>query len=614
MALGLECRRCEFPAPSLDDTGLCSFCATLPAVVPYIPQQEPEVDEQEPEVDPETVYAEESASSTKAVVFRDYQLECMDRTFEQLEIYNSTLIVKATGTGKTIMFAGIIDRWTSGRVIVMAHRDELIQQACKKIKLVTGERCDVEMGESRADSSIMYTKSKCVVTSVQTMGRANRMKRFNPNDFGLLVIDEAHHAAASSYLAVIEYFRQNPALKVIGVTATPDRADEKALGQIFESVAFEYGILDGISDGWIVPIDQKLVYIAGLDLSRCRTSDGDLSKADLSRIMEEEERCHEITSAVLQNAHGQTLIFTVSVKQAEMISDILNRHEAGCSRWVCGEARTCPMDVRRDILGSFARNEFQYLVNCSVLLEGYDEPNISTVAMARPTKSRSLYTQIIGRGTRPLDGTVDGISTADGRKAAIAASEKPSILILDFVGNSGKHKLICTADILGGDYEDAVVAKAIEAVKSASSRNERLDMLKALRDAEQALKEVERKRREGIKADARTRLKSVDPFDVFDIAAKREPEYQKGLPLSKWHTNVLKAAKIEIGRMTYTAADQLCNEITRRWKNKLCTFPQAKCLRRAGFTTADSMTFQEAGEWITKLKASNWKMPIPEGM
>jgi len=593
------CTACGFPADEVNADGLCPQCAG-----------DVLVDDDEPTTPPPS-----------GIVLRDYQTACVERTYEALETARSTLIVKATGLGKTISVAEIIRRWNSdtrGRVLFMGHSDELIRQACHKIKQMTGEECDVEMGEQRADTSIMYQRAKVVVTSVQTMARAKRMRRFNPSDWGLLVIDEAHHAIAPSYLAVTEYFQQNPDLKLIGLTATPDRADEAAMGRVFETVAFEYGIVDGINDGWLVPIEQQLVTVAGLDLSRVRTTAGDLNQGDLARILEEEERCHEVASATLQLSEGPTLIFTASVRQAELIAQIINRHSPGEAEWICGDQIACPMDLRRSILQRFSTGRFRYLVNCSILLEGYDEPTIRTIVMARPTKSRSLYAQVIGRGTRTLPGVIDGLDESAARRQAIAASGKPKMLVLDLAGNAGRHKLITTADILGGNFDDEIIARAIESTKQASARNERIDTLAALRHAVEEKKEAERRQRERITADARVRSRRVDPFDVFDLTPRREPEYGKGRPPAPWSLKILDKAKIPHQNISYERARQLAEEQLARWKKDLATYKQVTVLLRAGYPQPQNFTFSQASAEIDYLAKHGWKKrdiptPAPAG-
>ena len=590
------CRRCQFPADELNHSGYCRFCAqvikdetTTPASS-MVPAQT------------ETVIGE--------FALRLFQENCVEQTFEQLNAYTSTLIVMATGTGKTITIGAIIHRWEEGHVLFMVHRDELMRQACDKLYRMSGEKCDVEMGEARADSSIMYQRAKVVVTSVQTMSRRNRMQRFNPHEYGLLVIDEAHHSCAPSYLAVIAHFQQNPKLKLIGLTATPDRADERALGQVFQSVAFEYGILDAINDGWLVPIEQQFVRIKGLDLSQVRTTAGDLNQGDLAKIMEEEERCHEVASATRQLADGPTLVFAASVRQAELISEILNRHESRSSEWICGDALKCPMDMRHSILERFTQGQFRFLVNCAILLEGYDEPTIRTIVMARPTKSRSLYSQIIGRGTRPLAGTVDGIAEAEDRRGSIATSGKTALLVLDLVGNSGKHKLITTADILGGNYDDEIVAKATEAAQKASARGERIAMLDALRNAMEERKTAEQKRRQRVVADAKVSMKVIDPFVVFDIMPEREPEYSRGRPPAPWVTKILDKAKIPWDhKMGYERTAQLAKAQIERWQKHLATYKQVAVLRRAGYENASDFTFEQASKEMDYLSKNGWRKP-----
>ncbi len=295
---------------------------------------------------------------------RAYQVEALEGIRTQLEANNSTLLVMATGLGKTIVFAQTVKEYMEwGRVMVLAHREELISQAWRQLKAVTGCEADVEMADYRANSYGAF-RSRIVVSTIQTqvagMAGKGRMTKFDPNEFNLIVVDEAHHSAAKSYKRVIEYYRQNPDLKVLGVTATPDRADEKALGQIFETVAYEYGIREGIEDGWLVPIRQQSVYVEGLDYSSVRTTAGDLNGADLARVLEFEETLHRIASPTIELCGDKkTLVFAASLAQAERLTEILNRHKSGSAKWVHGGT---PKEVRRDLFPEYANGGFQYLV------------------------------------------------------------------------------------------------------------------------------------------------------------------------------------------------------------------------------------------------------------
>lgn len=565
---------------------------------------------------------------------RNYQRTCYDNVFEALQSARSTLVVMPTGAGKTIVFGCIARDWPHGRVLVVAHRDELIRQAADKVGRIVGEDCSIEMGSRRADDDVYYGKSHVVVTSVQTMSRPTRHERFDPNEFGLLIFDEAHHAVAESYLRVLGYFRTNPNLKTLGVTATPDRADEEALGQVFESVSFEYGIRDAIQDGWLVPIQQQLVWVDGLDFSACRTTAGDLNQGDLAKIMEMEKSLHGVVYPTMDIAGDRkTLVFTASVAQAERGCEIANRHKPGSAEWISGST---PIDDRRAILSRYAKGDFQFLFNCAIALEGFDEPTIEVVAMARPTKSRALYAQAIGRGTRPLAGAVDGLDTSDERRAAIASSEKPNMLVLDFVGNSGRHKLIHATDVLGVEYDDQVLEEALAEIEAKSKQGEPLDVEDAFRmaaerreaarrqkeidearrsraDQEAAIRQQDADRRRDIRAKASYGTKAVDPFSVLDVAPQREPGWHKGRKPSVKMLAFLRnqgVAEPQLEQLSFVHAQQLIREIIRRREDHLCTYKQAKLLKRHGYD--GDMGFEEASRIITQLASNNWKpVPVP---
>lgn len=541
------------------------------------------------------------------MILRPYQEDAVQGVFSQLQDHKSALVVLPTGCGKTIVFAEVSRRWQQGRVLVLAHREELIFQASHKITKVTGEECDIEMGEYYADRRSLLDQCRVVISTVQTMSRTRRHSRFHPEEFGLVIIDEAHHSTSKTYKAVTEYFQH---AKILGVTATPDRADEAALGQVFESVAAEYDLPTAIQDGWLVPIEQQFVFVEGLDFSNIKTTAGDLNQGELAEVLETESNLHEIVYPTLDIAkEKKTLMFTASVAQAERVCEIANRYKPDCARWICGDLIKTPKEARRDTLKSFANGDFQMLINCGVLLEGYDEPGIEVVAVARPTKSRSLYSQVIGRGTRTLPGVIDGLATAEERKAAIAASAKPSVLVLDFVGNSGRHKLIHTGDILGGNYDDEIVAEATKAVQAASKAGERKDMLTALHDAQEAKHEAERKLRERLVAKAQYQTKLINPFAVWDLMPQREPGWHHGRKPTDGQAAALEKMGLkakEINAVSFCQASQLIDESQKRRAANLCSFRQAKVLARFGYETKE-LGFKEAGALIETLAKNGWK-------
>lgn len=537
---------------------------------------------------------------------RPYQTEAVDRICDELQHKTSTLIVMPTGTGKTIIFAHVIQRMMNGgRALVLAHRKELIDQAVHRIGDATGLICDIEMADQQADRRKLW-ETPVVVGSIQTqIAGANgfrRMDRFDPAQFGLVIVDEAHHAPAASYRHVLDYYRRNPKLKVLGVTATPDRADEQALGQVFDSVAYDYELQAAIDDGWVVPIKQAFAMIESLDFSHCKSRDGDINGAELARELEYEGPLHEVATAAIEHATDRkTLIFGARIQHVIRLSEILNRHRPGCSTYLVDRMNR---DDRAASLAAYRAGEHQFLVNCGIASEGFDIPDIGCVVQARPTKSRALYAQQAGRGTRTLPGTVDGIDTADERRAAIAASDKPDLLILDLVGNSGRHRLVTSLDILGGRYEDDVIDLAIREAQKGQGPFDPLEALHAAeREAQRLAREADEKRRRFIQAKGKTKLTWRDPFDVFDMTPNRVPGWHKGRPPSDRQRAFLEKRRVEekvLDGLDFTRASQLIGKLMDRQDRGLCTYRQAKTLRKFGKNPTD-MSFAEASQTLDQL-------------
>jgi superfamily II DNA or RNA helicase len=547
---------------------------------------------------------------------RDYQQEAHDSIFEEWKSVTSTLAVAPTGCGKTVLFAMVCQSMQPKRCMVIAHREELIFQARDKIYQTTGLECGIEMANLFVNNSL-FGDLPVIVSTVQTQNSAwgdrKRMGRFNPRDFGVLIIDEAHHGTAESYKTLINYYKHNnPDIKVLGVTATPDRADEIALGQVYETVAFDYEILDAIHDGWLVPVDQQFVSTT-IDFSELRTTAGDLNGADLAAVMEAEDNMQRVAGSSIQIiGKRRAIVFTASVHQAEMVSSIFNRHRSGMSEWVCG---TTNKDDRRGILERFKSGQTQVVCNCGVLTEGFDDPGVEVIIMGRPTKSRSLYAQMAGRSTRPLPGLVDGQPDKDARKAAIASSAKPSCLIVDFVGNSGRHKLVSSADILGGKVSEEAVARAIETAKE---KGEAVRISDVLDEEEEKIQEqaAERRRQEEARkarlvAKVKFSTKQINPFDLLQIRpVTRDRCWDAGKQLSEKQKSVLLKVGVNPDDMPYAQAKQVLNEQFRRWNKKLASLKQLNVLKRFGYTDPN-MEFKTASDLLTRLAGNRWK-PLPK--
>ncbi len=515
----------------------------------------------------------------------------------------------------TIYFAHIANHYRQfGRIMVLAHREELIFQAKDKMHTITGVKADVEMGDWWAGGSF-FCVSDIVVSTIQTQiaGREDkRMTRFNPDDFSLLVVDEAHHAPSESYKKVIAHYQQNPNLKVLGVTATPDRHDKKAMGQIFDEVAYSYDIRDGIDDGWLVPIEQMSVFVAGLDYSEVKSQADDLNGKDLARVLEFEENLHAIADPTVRLTNNEkTLIFAATVAQAERLTEIINRYKPNSAQFVCGKT---PKDYRRDMFRDYAEGQFQYLVNVGVATEGFDEPSIECVVLARPTKSRSLFTQMIGRGTRPLTGLVDQYDDATERRDAIHASPKPALKVIDFVGNSGKHKLITTADILGGSYDSEVVELAAKnAAEKSASTGKPADVASELL---QAMQEMERRRaareesvwRDQIKLRAKYSTAKVSPFDVLDVNPVRVEKWNEKKQPSPKQLAWLSKMGVNTDGMGYAHARQVIDNLIKRIETGKPSYKQTKQLYKRGIDTS-KITFKQAGIMMGELSRNGWQTP-----
>lgn len=534
---------------------------------------------------------------------RPYQKASIDCAFREWENHRSTLIVLPTGLGKTVVIAGIVAHAQPHRALILAHREELIFQALDKVGRFTGLSGEIEMGKIHANG-MFGNIAPFVVSTVQTQcsggDGGGRMTKFIPTDFDYLIIDEAHHATSSTYQRIMAYYSQNPKLKILGVTATPDRADEEALGKVFDSVAYNYEIIDAIHSGWLVPIEQQMVTVQGLDFSGVRTTAGDLNQGDLSAILDMEQNLQGIAVPTVEICKDKrAIVFAATVEQAERLSEILNRYRPDKSDWVCGKT---PKEDRRRILSDFKDGKLQYVVNVGVLTEGFDDSGVEVVIMARPTKSRALYAQMAGRGIRPHDSVASllgGCASDAERVTMIRNSVKPRCLIVDFVGNAGRHKLCTTADILGGNYEDDVVESAVKEAKEKGIRGEPVDMTEELAKAQEK-KVREMAKRAGLQARAKFLVSKIDPFNAWDITPHQERGWDRGKRLSEGQRSVLlNCCKVNPDEIPYHLGRQLIDEYFKRVKSGMCSLGQANLLKKNGIRVP--LKFAEAKRAIDEI-------------
>lgn len=527
---------------------------------------------------------------------RDYQEACVEAVREELRKPNvrGTMVLLATGLGKTQVACELIRTWR-GRACFIAHRAELIEQAARRIEQFTGGWPEIEKASSHASPTAKST----VVASIQSLCRPRRMERFARDAFDLIIVDEVHHGTASSYRAVLDYFNE---AALVGLTATPDRADGEALGQILDSVAYRYEIDAAIADGWLAPIVTRSVAVDAIDFSSVGTVAGDFNQGQLDEVMAREESLHGVARPAVDLAGDRpTIIFTTSVANAHRLAEIIDRYTRdGNAVAVDG---SMPTDERREVLRRYESGEAQFLVNVGIATEGYDHPPTACVVMGRPTKSRALYVQMLGRGTRggpnfPIPGKTD-------------------CLVLDFKGNAGKHQVVGAADALAGDISD----QGLEAIKEELDRAEEpMSIQEALEKARERW--LEKKRAEQLAAVERGRVvadvayRTYEPNPYVALGVKRDYLHERYgyAPATSKQLGMLRAvmgrdAKNIPEHLGKQEASRLIGEIVSRRKKGLCTYAQMQTLAKQG-VDARRMSFRAASEVIDAIAKNGWR-PLP---
>ncbi|MBT0946930.1 DEAD/DEAH box helicase [Streptococcus lutetiensis] len=492
-----------------------------------------------------------------------------------------TLLVLPTGCGKTIVFSKIIeDRVRLGeRVLVLAHRSELLEQASDKLKTATGLGTALEKAESTSIGSWF----RVVVGSVQTLQREKRLSQFPPDYFDTIVIDEAHHAISDGYQRVLQHFED---ANVLGVTATPDRTDKQNLGKYFDSLAYEYSLIDAIKSGYLSKITALTVPLT-LDISKVSMSAGDFKASEVGTALDPylEQIADEM---VKQCADRKTVVFLPLVKTSKKFRDILNKKGFKAAE-VNGES-----EDRAEILEDFDKGKYNVLCNSMLLTEGWDCPTVDCVVVLRPTKSRSLYSQAIGRGTRLAPG-------------------KENLLILDFLWHTERHELCRPAHLITDSPE--VAKKMVE--NMAEQTNQQFELLEA---EETASKDVVAEREEALAkqlSEMRKRKRRlVDPLQFeMSIQAEDLADYVPAFgwqqaPPSEQQINALEKFGIftdDIGNAG--KASLLLDKLKKRQIEGLTTPKQIRLLERYGFKNVGMWTFDGASSLINRIAANGWRVP-----
>lgn len=512
---------------------------------------------------------------------RPYQQEAKDHIFEEWNKgIKRTLLVLPTGCGKTIVFAKVAEECVrrGDRVLILAHRGELLEQAADKIGKATGLKCATE----KAADSCLGSWFRIVVGSVQSLMRLKRLSQFKPDYFDTIIIDEAHHCLSDSYQRVLKYFSE---AQVLGVTATPDRGDMKNLGEVFESLAYEYTLPKAIKSGYLSPI-KALTLPLKMDLTGVSIQAGDFKASDISTALDPYlyQIADEMTNYCLDR---KTVVFLPLVKTSQKFRDILNEKGFQAAE-VNGESQN-----RADTLTDFDSGKYNVLCNSMLLTEGWDCPSVDCIVVLRPTKVRSLYSQMVGRGTRLYPG-------------------KDHLLLLDFLWNTERHELCHPADLICTDKEvSQQMTKNIEEAGCPVNIEEAEQ--KASKDVVAQREESLAKQLEEMK---HRKKKLVDPLQ-FEMSIQAE-DLSGYVPAFGWEmappSDKQKATLEKLGILpdeidNAGKATKLLERLDKRKQEGLTTPKQIRFLEGRGFQHVGTWQFETAKNMIDRIAAAGWRIP-----
>lgn len=513
---------------------------------------------------------------------RPYQQEAKDAIFEQWDNgVKKTLLVLPTGCGKTVVFAKVTEDCVrqGNRVLILAHRGELLDQAADKLMKTTGLGCALE----KAENTCLGSWFRVVVGSVQSLMRQKRLDQFPEDFFDTIIIDEAHHCISDSYQKVLQHF---PDAQILGVTATPDRGDMQNLGQFFESLAYEYTLPKAIKEGYLTPI-KALTIPLKIDMSSVSIQAGDFKVGDIGTALDPylEGIAEEMKKYC---SDKKTVVFLPLVKTSQKFRDLLNEHG-----FQAAEVNGTSQD-RAEILADFEDGKYNVLCNSMLLTEGWDCPSVDCIVVLRPTKIRSLYCQMVGRGTRLFPG-------------------KDHLLLLDFLWHTERHELCHPASLICSNEE--VAQKMTENLEEAAGCP--ID----IEEAEQkASEDVVAQREESLAKQLaemkRRKKKLVDPLQ-FEMSIQAEDlsgyvpafGWEMGPPSDKQKSTLEKLGILPDQIENAGKAAKLLDRLDKRRNEGLTTPKQIRFLEGRGFQHVGTWQFDTARKLIDRIAANGWRIP-----
>lgn len=511
---------------------------------------------------------------------RPYQQEAKEAIQAEWAKGNrKTLLVLPTGTGKTIVFSKLIeDQVRSGeRALVLAHRGELLEQAADKLSQSTGLGCAVE----KADETCLGSWFRVVVGSVQSLMREKRLKQFPTDYFDTIIVDEAHHCLSDSYQRVLDHFDA----KVLGVTATPDRGDMRNLGQYFESLAYEYTLPKAIKEGYLSPIKAQTIPLK-LDLTGVGMQSGDFKVGDIGTALD--PYLYQIADEMAKCCMDRkTVVFLPLIKTSQKFKAILESKGFAAAE-VNGDSKD-----RAEVLADFDAGKYNVLCNSMLLTEGWDCPSVDCIVVLRPTKIRSLYCQMVGRGTRLQSG-------------------KEDLLLLDFLWHTERHELCHPASLICENEE--VAKKMTENIEAAGCP---VDIEAAER---QAAEDVVAQREEALAKKLQEmksrKRKLVDPLQ-FEMSIQAE-DLASYVPAFGWEMSPPSDKQIQTLEKLGILPDEIDNagkaaklldRLDKRRMEGLTTPKQIRFLEGRGFQHVGTWQFETAKTLIDRIAGNGWKVP-----
>lgn len=515
------------------------------------------------------------------IELRPYQENAVSSVLQEWDKgHQHTLLVLPTGTGKTVVFSKIIERKVNqgNKALILAHRGELLDQAKEKLLLTSGLTASLE----KAESTSVGSDEPVTVASVQTLSQEKRLAKFPSNYFDVIVVDEAHHCMSDSYQRILTHF---DSADVLGVTATPDRADQKNLGQFFDSKAYEYTLHQAVRDGYLCPVKAQMIPLE-LDIKNVGISNGDYAVGEIGNALE--PYLNQIALEMLNYCKGRkTVVFLPLVKTSQKFCELLNVHGLNAVE-VNGNSKD-----RDQILQDFENGEYEVLCNSMLLTEGWDCPAVDTIVVLRPTKVRSLYQQMIGRGMR-------------------LSPNKKELLLLDFLWMTERHDLCRPSALISKNDE---IAKRID--KMIMNNESGVGLLEA---EEQAGKDIVREREEALAKQLeemkKRQRKLVDPIQyALSIAAEDLADYEATFTWELAPVTENQKARLEKLGINPDSVENcgkaslLITKLVNRIEAGLATPKQIRVLEKYGFYHVGEWSFEAASKMISRIAVNSWCVP-----